>query len=353
MAITGKIYALDELDSDKKKKIAMEQFQPLPAEMKRLHQELLAAVANLRNTSEYGEDDTEKLLNTKFRSDHITIDYGDMRQLIEPLPRGNDREIISQLTLNNYADCICIYANAQRAAARAEGVRDNEDTVTRPGRKADPKMSGRMRNESRSRSPPSEHQYRKYRDRNNSKSKGKTAVVSPSCKYIKIETFMKLDETNLEPDQTMFQIAKESMCDEHFINNNSKRDNIVDFQKLDYLFIPYHNPQKKHYTLLGIAPKQQFFFAIESSTNTYNIHDWPGCGLYQLALTVVPKKQVMGIWPCFGKYSKRSSRDDGSPMSVQQRDQWNCGVFTATNATCLAFGCKCILPFDVRFRMRL
>jgi hypothetical protein len=43
-------------------------------------------------------------------------------------------------------------------------------------------------------------------------------------------------------------------------------------------------------------------------------------------------------WPMYGQWNSWSQTTDNSPNAVQQHDTHNCGVFTCTNALCLAFG---------------
>lgn len=44
-------------------------------------------------------------------------------------------------------------------------------------------------------------------------------------------------------------------------------------------------------------------------------------------------------WPIYVQWAHRGhEKSDGSPNVPRQGDYWNCGIFTATNAMCLAFG---------------
>lgn len=93
------------------------------------------------------------------------------------------------------------------------------------------------------------------------------------------------------------------------------------FWGLDYLLIPYD--RFGHMMLLGIAPKQKFFFLIDSVDpveGTMTMHDWPMSGLAFLALSQIPRDQLgPKIWKCYGRWTA-PDRVAGEPPAVWQRD---------------------------------
>ncbi|KAF4624462.1 hypothetical protein G7Y89_g13707 [Cudoniella acicularis] len=130
-----------------------------------------------------------------------------------------------------------------------------------------------------------------------------------------------------------------------------------ELQALDYLLIPYHkfaNPDGLgHGSLLGIAPKQKLVFIIDSMRFGVwaSVDEWPFQGLMALALKTLPRSLN---WPLFGQWSNRGAATDGSPNSAQQRDYYNCAVFSLTTAMCLAFGydLPCYTEDDMNFKKR-
>ncbi|PMD48063.1 hypothetical protein L207DRAFT_505147 [Hyaloscypha variabilis F] len=150
------------------------------------------------------------------------------------------------------------------------------------------------------------------------------------------------------------------------------------FFKLDYLFLPYMvGDAGYHYVLLGIAPKQQFSFAMDSiATESWSMDREEGMIIQALLLhfgSGVNRKEgeekaYSNVeddnddeededsgdesedqedqqqwwedeeWDFFSQWSQRSQTTDESPNGPQQRDYHNCGTFTMTSAFCLAFG---------------
>ncbi|KAE9373781.1 hypothetical protein N431DRAFT_466050 [Stipitochalara longipes BDJ] len=117
------------------------------------------------------------------------------------------------------------------------------------------------------------------------------------------------------------------------------KDGILD---LDYLFTPSIETRGVHYGLMGIAPKQQFVFVVDSvkSGYTFRVQKMYNILLYLLPGNVDDKKQeAEANWNVFGQWSRRENKKtDGSPNCCVQGDYYNCGNFTLTNAMCLAFG---------------
>ncbi|KAE9377374.1 hypothetical protein N431DRAFT_194416 [Stipitochalara longipes BDJ] len=135
------------------------------------------------------------------------------------------------------------------------------------------------------------------------------------------------------------------------------------FMNLDYLFIPYLEGKEMgaHYVFLGIAPKQQFSFAIDAVPGGYSLTN--GCRKFIRAVlqhfassddeeegdknkkdkSSNSEKQVQRFWEVeewdfFSQWQNRSKTTDESPHAPQQSDAYNCGMFALTSAFCLAFG---------------
>ena len=107
-------------------------------------------------------------------------------------------------------------------------------------------------------------------------------------------------------------------------------------RNLDYLFLPI-NSEGTHYFLSGIAPKQKFVFAIDSYARNQRGHtldDDDVDPITEILLQEFPGE----AFPMYGQWALRSKTTDNSPNCAQQSDMYNCGLFTITNALCLAFG---------------
>lgn len=118
-------------------------------------------------------------------------------------------------------------------------------------------------------------------------------------------------------------------------------------RNLDYLFLPT-NSEGTHYFLVGIAPKQKFVFAIDSYARNEKGHALDNENvdpIVEILLREFPGED----FPMYGQWALRSKTTDGSPNCAQQSDIYNCGVFTITNALCLAFGYEllCYTPDDL------
>jgi hypothetical protein len=57
-----------------------------------------------------------------------------------------------------------------------------------------------------------------------------------------------------------------------------------------------------------------------------------------IALCMIPNTGSLKECDMFGQWSRRARTKDRSPNCAQQQDQYSCGLFTMTNAFCLAFG---------------
>ncbi|PVH79495.1 hypothetical protein DL98DRAFT_589364 [Cadophora sp. DSE1049] len=159
------------------------------------------------------------------------------------------------------------------------------------------------------------------------------AEDSPSCVFVSTENFEQINPGN---DSWIdgLDLLKQMGCDgEKFMN-------------LDFFFILYHNPnlgEHGHYSLLGIAPKQHFVFAINSLEQTnWHYKRWPLSGVWDILLSQISErgKKAKNAWPVFGEWSVKQDqkKKNNCPNCARQGDLYNCGVFTLTNAMCLAFG---------------
>jgi len=92
------------------------------------------------------------------------------------------------------------------------------------------------------------------------------------------------------------------------------------------------------HALLGIAPRQKHVFIIDSIANMILSQDdgLPRSALLRILFSQIPKNET---WPLYTQDTQKSNETiDGSPDAARQGDYYNCGVFTVTNAFCMAFG---------------
>jgi hypothetical protein len=104
--------------------------------------------------------------------------------------------------------------------------------------------------------------------------------------------------------------------------------------RLDYLFIPHFEPDRKHWALLGVAP-QKFFFMINSCRwGSHYAHDQMETlgKIVTQQCPIIGRMDVLGDWP-----EKVRAGADFRPRCALQRDLYNCGVFTSTNAMASRF----------------
>ncbi|KAL2065581.1 hypothetical protein VTL71DRAFT_3251 [Oculimacula yallundae] len=152
-----------------------------------------------------------------------------------------------------------------------------------------------------------------------------------SCKFIKYDDFEHccLSENKENPKRAALEVLQKINCTGE------------EFMSLDYLFIAFYQPYigNGHYSLLGIAPKQKFMFAIDSLYyQEYSILREPLIGVLNILRSQVDDDEVKD-WPVFAQWSMRPKyTKDKSPTAADQRDSYNCAVFTVVNAFCLAFG---------------
>jgi hypothetical protein len=132
--------------------------------------------------------------------------------------------------------------------------------------------------------------------------------------------------------------------DEKCIRRNLGFNSLHAFMEMDYLLVPY--VEYGHSVLLGIAPKQRFVFVIDSIAQEFDSKSNTVNGPKALLLTLCPNFAYSNDptqlkpedWTVFGQWSLRTKTTDGSPNAAQQKDEYNCEVFTCTTAFCLAFG---------------
>jgi hypothetical protein len=206
---------------------------------------------------------------------------------------------LSSAVSNNYIRLTCEYVNHVRKTARNREIADEAAA-------ADPEGSP----------PPIDHR--------------------PSCIMVPNDIFNQIQEASA------WGLGSRSKA----ITDIFKARNLTapTFMLLDYLFIPFKEADS-HYVLIGIAPRQHFIFVIDTVNGEWPIDEYPVQSLYAMLLQLLPEsseddkeKQAMENWNVFGQWSRRSRTADGSPNCAQQTDRYNCGIFTITNAFCLAFG---------------
>ncbi|CZT08540.1 hypothetical protein WAI453_007177 [Rhynchosporium graminicola] len=174
--------------------------------------------------------------------------------------------------------------------------------------------------------------------------------ISPSCKVLSGTDLLACfpEYTIEDPQKGLF--LDEKALDDLLLSINCTADN---FRELDYLFIPVVDDYQAHAFLMGLAPKQKYAFRLNSCDSSIELEDrWWGVALmaiiHRLDPTIktntmnrelnVPESDRSKYWYLFGQYPRRTHTNDGSPDGPQQRDYYNCGVFTMTSAFCLAFG---------------
>ncbi|KAH7357197.1 hypothetical protein BKA65DRAFT_580609 [Rhexocercosporidium sp. MPI-PUGE-AT-0058] len=203
-------------------------------------------------------------------------------------------------TLVQYMECLCQYLNEARRENSVRRLRSG--TILNPA------------------PPPPKHSYR---------CRSRIAPIITqfsSCMFISNDDFEQINP-NLEGRIDAIDLLENIGCvREKFMN-------------LDYLFIPFHDTNIGHYSLLGLAPKQKHGFVIDSLTQTdWKETEWPLSGLLELLFSQTDQAEE-DHWPIYGKWAQNENEtDDGSQNCARQGDLYNCGVFTLTNAMCLGFG---------------
>ncbi|KAE8444564.1 hypothetical protein EG329_014488 [Mollisiaceae sp. DMI_Dod_QoI] len=239
-------------------------------------------------------------------------------------------------TVQTYVQCICRYVNSRRAPPDTPS--NLPSNAKDRGRTPLPSSSSKptIRQKSRSRSPVSGADRYGYRQRDPIEPARKP--TPKSCAMISDRDFECI-LAGLTPAGRQWEVGRIL---------NGIDCNGSNFMALDYLFIPYYDEGREHFFLMGIAPKQKFCFVIDSCPWDYPIDEDPARGLREIIIHQ-SSERAASSWPIYGQWQKRTRTDDGSPDAPQQRDGFNCGVFTVTNAFCLAFGYDilCYNGFDL------
>ncbi|KAF8851801.1 hypothetical protein BDZ45DRAFT_133677 [Acephala macrosclerotiorum] len=231
----------------------------------------------------------------------------------------HERWTLTKPTVRTYAQCICRYVNERRIRFVPSPSPDpNSGNIKSPAGRA------------RSRSPVSGNRRYRYRKRDPIEPVRTSDPNQKSCAVIAPEDYdLILSRTN--PGARASEITKILTA------LNATGDN---FWSLDYLFVPFEEQDRKHWILMGIAPKQKFFFIIDPVTAEYERNGPEGSILLQIAFNQWLTRPDDGPknWPLYGQWARRGHTTDGSPDVIRQADGYNCGVYAVTNLFCLAFG---------------
>lgn len=312
----GVILNRSSLTQSQQNEHARKQFDPLPEELQEWYEDTCKTIFKA-----YTDDHTISELNQRLERDFLvkdsfTLRWEDMAAVCyfatEP---SYEIPSLSSAVSNNYIRLVCEYVNHVRRVARNQKIAEEAAA-------ANPKRSP----------PPTDHR--------------------PSCIMIPDDTFNQIQEASA------WGLGSRSKA----ITNILKARNLAGptFMNLDYLFNPYLD-SGTHYVLMVIAPKKHFIFVIDSINGQWPVEDYPVQSLYAMLLQLLPgsseddkEKQAKEHWNVFGQWSRRTTKKDGSPNCAQQKDRYNCVIFTITNAFCLAFGFDllCYRPEDLNFGKR-
>jgi hypothetical protein len=265
--------------------------------------------------AEFTEGTVKVLLNSIcINQVYVKMKHKDVAELFMPrgAVTGRGRFNLSTETVQTYIACICRYINARRRPPK--------------NRSRPVGASGKTRTKTRSRSPVSGKSRFGYREANPIEPEI-NEIEDQSCVMMAMKDFDYLMYTDdRRRDAEIARVFRELDVDE----NN--------FMNLDYLFIPHFEEGTAHHYLVGIAPKQRFLFVIDSCFRFE--HDGEFSTILREFIRFGTKSEsISQAWPIYGQWATRSERTtDGSPDVPSQRDQHNCGLFTVTNAFCLAFG---------------
>lgn len=167
-------------------------------------------------------------------------------------------------------------------------------------------------------------------------------VRKPSCAMLASGDLTALKRSLMRPSENPIETA-------HSILKNAGVAGDA-FLALDFLFIPWVDNDAGHVVLAGLAPTQRFAFVIDSIPGTYRASTGICVALKNLILSQTRASEFVGYaadnqnarqaeWRLYGQWSHRATGTlDDSPDGAQQQDAYNCGVFAATTAFCLAFG---------------
>jgi hypothetical protein len=276
------------------------QFDPLPADLQKWYEDTCKKIFKAFGYDEIELDGEEQLGKGFLVKDTFTLKWRDMGAICFFADKpGYELPNLSAAVSNNYIQLVCDYVNQVRAAARNQKIVEEVGAV-------DPK----------NRLPPTDNHL--------------------SCVMIPDQIFNQIEQSSI------LGLRSRSEAITNILNERNL--NGPNFMNLDYLFIPYLETET-HYILIGIAPKQQYIFAVDTANEQWPIDDYPVQSLYAMLLQLLPgaseddkEKHATANWNVFGQWSRRTKKEDGSPNCAQQKDRYNCGMFTITNAFCLAFG---------------
>jgi hypothetical protein len=356
---SGKVYAREALSKKQIRKIELEQFEDLPDSFREVRRELRAkaeeyfwcedsdeAVAR-RDELKYESFQNPKL--EKF-PEYLDLKVPHIAGIIDNIGEEEKRNLDSKV-LDAYIFRICQYANNRRIAHR-QGQKKfgKERNYNRQNRSSDPgEGPSAQKGRPRSRSPKAgkKSQYRTRDGTEDVHTKDADEHIQPdfdddehrlSCICFGFDTIRSI------VDSDPGSLARDDLIDQALDSMllNRKLGLKTQFVNLDYLLIPHATDDFIHYSLGGIAPRQKFLFAIDSFGKELTIHNQPLHTILDIALSQIPdwyEDDLPQDWLVYGHWSKRGAQNlDNSPPCVRQADAHNCGVFTATNAMCLAFG---------------
>lgn len=360
------IYSRASLDWQSQRQLERQQFNNIDKKQEKWLSDRIEYWKKI--TSEHPPITAQKLMQAiLINVQHVQLSHQDFCKIYmirDPKRYGSTmtRFNISTEVVQTYISCICRYINARRRPPeRPQTFKPSEPPEppeppdirlaarvprlgtfsvpgdTRPPKprpappaprgRSDTQMSGTSTStKSRSRSPVSGRQRHGYRERPTIEPRLESKDKGPSCVMISMKNFDELvdiDDWRREP--AIGRVFRELNIDGE------------NFMELDYLFIPRFDDFADHHYLAGIAPKQKFAFVMDSC-DEYDGRNGVWSQLIRDIITYGSKDSVDCDWPIYGQWSMRSATTDGSADSAQQRDAHSCGIFTVTNAFCLAFG---------------
>ncbi|KAE8454668.1 hypothetical protein EG329_000291 [Mollisiaceae sp. DMI_Dod_QoI] len=212
------------------------------------------------------------------------------------------RASVSVNVVQQYISLICLYAN--RVRARAERTDKETQTTAQDDANA--------------------------QEKTNKTKITKTKIPRRvSCKFLTIAQFRQIEVAVKNKDQELSGDIRGIL--------SAKRITKENFQTLDFLFIPYIDKCNGHYMLLGFAPKQRYMFLVDSSDmQQINLEANLRNTLLAILNYLVPEEADRERWDI--NFSYTAAEEKSERKAILQRDAYNCGIYTCTNALLLAFG---------------